>query len=143
MYSQFNSIIMGKEIFKNVNFSLAEKVLMLGKREKNAVKEVLNGLRKTLEEQREQKPMKITITENKKFDMDNFNIVMQEMGIDISSSLKEESDSSTQVKTFLPKPEINSKFPIMEIISSRRITDQFIESFLNYEPSPTNSKPQK
>jgi len=134
---------MEKELFKNVNFSLVEKVLILGRREKNAAKEVLNGLCKTLEEQKEQKPMRIKIAEGNKFDMDNFKIVMEEMDIDISDSLEEGPDATTQFRIFLPKLKTDSRFPIMEIISSRQATDNFIKSFFDYEPSSTNSKPQK
>jgi hypothetical protein len=133
-----------KEFLNHTNFYLAESISELKPREKNAVKVVLIGLCRTLETQREQTPIKIISTHENKFDFNGFGNVMKEMGIDIESSMKQENNEGPSIViTFQPKPKEGSRYPIRDLIASRPAVDQFIKSFIDYEPPQPESKPQK
>lgn len=130
---------------EQVNFSLAEKVLTLGKREKNAVRTVLLDLCELQEKGKGQtKAIIISITPDKLFSLTDFDNVMHEMGIDVSSSRKKvENDTGTTI-TFWPKPYKNNRGDFSRnLIASRQAANYFIASFLDYEPSPVDSSPQR
>ncbi len=131
---------MKKELFSNVDFSLAESVVKLGPREKNAVRIILAGLRETRETGKKQNRIKITITPDNLFNLRDFAQVMHKIGIDISSSMATDDNNTNSVHTFQPKPYGHSDF-LRGIIVSKEATDHFIASFIDYEPSKVNSKP--
>lgn len=131
-----------KEFLSQVDFSLAEDILKLGTREKKALKMTLEGLCESQIEGKAQKPMRIIVTPYDLFDLDSFAKVAYEMDIDIYTLMHTNRDAVSTTYFLQPRLYGNNDFT-KGIISSKEATDHFTSSFLDYEPSPIKSKPQK
>src|ERR1035437_9314551 len=128
---------MGNELSKNINFSLAENLRKLGTREKNAIKTILLGFCETKEKGKAQDPIRIVSVPDNKFTWKDFANVLLEMGVDVSSTRK--VDPTGTITTFQPKTYENDNL-VRNLLSSEKpkeATEQFIKSFIAYEPSPT------
>jgi hypothetical protein len=119
------------------NFTLAENILKLGTREKETVKVILLGFRES-----KRLTIGMPITCEKPFNLIDFANVMHEVGVDISSTRKTEQIVDGTRVTFQPKPYENSNY-LKGIIASQQTTNQFIKSFIDYEPPQVKSEPQK